>query len=134
MLVISNCFRMFGSTHVFWGLCLSNFFKTPSQLAFGWFPAAFLKHESQHFLGNSQTGAQFLVLQLGSTNNHHFLYVIVCTQDLLNMFFKDIYRPIPPTYNLVLAMLWRHPENIDLERTKVVHYCAAVSIIFKPEI
>lgn len=50
------------------------------------------------------------------------------------MFFKDSYRPIPPTYNLVLAMLWRHPENIDLGRTKVVHYCAAVSIITKSEL
>lgn len=46
-------------------------------------------------------------------------------QDFLNMFFRDIYRPIPPIYNLVLALLWRHPENIDLEQVKVVHYCAA---------
>ncbi|PKI44540.1 hypothetical protein CRG98_035078 [Punica granatum] len=45
-------------------------------------------------------------------------------QDFLNMYFRDIYSPIPPVYNLVLAMLWRHPENIDLERVKVVHYCA----------
>ncbi|KAK2640023.1 hypothetical protein Ddye_027818 [Dipteronia dyeriana] len=48
-------------------------------------------------------------------------------QDFLNMFFRDIYRPIPPIYNLVLAMLWRHPENIELEMAKVVHYCAAGS-------
>ncbi|CAK9145037.1 unnamed protein product [Ilex paraguariensis] len=48
-------------------------------------------------------------------------------QDFLNMFFRDIYRPIPPIYNLVLAMLWRHPENIELEKVKVVHYCAAGS-------
>nr|ADM92590.1 galactinol synthase [Coffea arabica] len=48
-------------------------------------------------------------------------------QDFLNMFFRDIYRPIPPVYNLVLAMLWRHPENIDLDSFKVVHYCAAGS-------
>ncbi|XVF41739.1 hypothetical protein PTKIN_Ptkin01aG0304300 [Pterospermum kingtungense] len=48
-------------------------------------------------------------------------------QDFLNMFFRDIYRPIPPIYNLVMAMLWRHPENIELEKTKVVHYCAAGS-------
>ncbi|KAJ1699218.1 hypothetical protein LUZ63_007730 [Rhynchospora breviuscula] len=46
-------------------------------------------------------------------------------QDFLNMFFKDIYKPIPLVYNLVLAMLWRHPENIELEKVKVVHYCAA---------
>ncbi|XP_019172905.1 PREDICTED: galactinol synthase 2-like [Ipomoea nil] len=48
-------------------------------------------------------------------------------QDLLNMFFKDVYRPIPNVYNLVLAMLWRHPENVELEQVKVVHYCAAGS-------
>lgn len=45
-------------------------------------------------------------------------------QDFLNVFFKDVYKPIPPIYNLVLAMLWRHPENIELEEVKVVHYCA----------
>ncbi|KAH0696424.1 hypothetical protein KY290_015869 [Solanum tuberosum] len=50
-------------------------------------------------------------------------------QDLLNMFFKDIYKPIPNKYNLVLAMLWRHPENIVeiIDKVKVVHYCAAGS-------
>ncbi|XXG84594.1 hypothetical protein AAC387_Pa10g2082 [Persea americana] len=49
-------------------------------------------------------------------------------QDYLNMFFKDIYKPIPMAYNLVLAMLWRHPENVgDLSKVKVVHYCAAGS-------
>uniref|UniRef100_A0A453AM21 Hexosyltransferase n=1 Tax=Aegilops tauschii subsp. strangulata TaxID=200361 RepID=A0A453AM21_AEGTS len=47
-------------------------------------------------------------------------------QDFLNMFFRDVYKPIPPVYNLVLAMLWRHPENIQLHKVKVVHYCAAV--------
>ncbi|KAL3651390.1 glycogenin [Castilleja foliolosa] len=40
-------------------------------------------------------------------------------QDFLNMFFKDIYKPIPNVYNLVLAMLWRHPENVKLEEVKV---------------
>nr|POF21125.1 galactinol synthase 2 [Quercus suber] len=40
------------------------------------------------------------------------------------MFFKDIYKPISPVYNLVLAMLWRHPENIEFDKVKVVHYCA----------
>lgn len=44
------------------------------------------------------------------------------------MFFKDIYKPIPNVYNLVLAMLWRHPENVELDQVKVVHYCAAVSV------
>ncbi|KAL5700749.1 inositol 3-alpha-galactosyltransferase [Ranunculus cassubicifolius] len=48
-------------------------------------------------------------------------------QDLLNTFFKDIYKPIPNVYNLVLANLWRHPENVQLEKVKVVHYCAAGS-------
>ncbi|KAI8555484.1 hypothetical protein RHMOL_Rhmol05G0176300 [Rhododendron molle] len=48
-------------------------------------------------------------------------------QDFLNMFFRDIYVPIPPIYNLVLAMMWRHPENIELDKVKVVHYCAAGS-------
>uniref|UniRef100_M8BEI8 Hexosyltransferase n=1 Tax=Aegilops tauschii TaxID=37682 RepID=M8BEI8_AEGTA len=48
-------------------------------------------------------------------------------QDFLNMFFRDVYKPIPPVYNLVLAMLWRHPENVQLEKVKVVHYCAAGS-------
>ncbi|XP_059294925.1 galactinol synthase 2-like [Lycium ferocissimum] len=48
-------------------------------------------------------------------------------QDLLNMFFRDIYKPIPNKYNLVLAMLWRHPENVEVDKVKVVHYCAAGS-------
>lgn len=43
------------------------------------------------------------------------------------MYFKRIYKPIPLIYNLILAMLWRHPENVELEKVKVVHYCAAVS-------
>ncbi|KAL8218314.1 hypothetical protein R6Q57_021687 [Mikania cordata] len=45
-------------------------------------------------------------------------------QDFLNMFFKDIYKPIPTEYNLILAMLWHHPENFELKKVKVVHYCA----------
>ncbi|XP_059444858.1 galactinol synthase 2-like [Corylus avellana] len=48
-------------------------------------------------------------------------------QDFLNMYFKDIFKPIPPIYNLVLAMLWRHPEKFDFEKIKVAHYCAAGS-------
>ncbi|XP_022961478.1 galactinol synthase 2-like [Cucurbita moschata] len=48
-------------------------------------------------------------------------------QDFLNMFFKEKYRPIPAVYNLVMAMLWRHPENVELDKVKVVHYCAAGS-------
>lgn len=45
------------------------------------------------------------------------------------MYFKDIYKPIPTTYNLVMAMLWRHPEHVDLDQIKVVHYCAKVCSI-----
>ncbi|CAH8346464.1 unnamed protein product [Eruca vesicaria subsp. sativa] len=49
-------------------------------------------------------------------------------QDFLNMYFKKIYKPIPLVYNLVLAMLWRHhPEKVELDKVKVVHYCAACS-------
>ena len=52
-------------------------------------------------------------------------------QDFLNMFFGKVYKPISATYNLVLAMLWRHPENVpDVHNVKVVHYCAAVSLSF----
>lgn len=65
---------------------------------------------------------------------HDLLHILKITpptpfaeQDFLNMFFKDVYRPIPNVYNLVLAMLWRHPENVNLEEVKVVHYCAAGS-------
>ena len=48
------------------------------------------------------------------------------------MFFEKIYKPIPLAYNLVLAMMWRHPQNVDLDTVKVVHYCAAVSFLFTP--
>ncbi|XVE89528.1 hypothetical protein DITRI_Ditri20bG0003800 [Diplodiscus trichospermus] len=48
-------------------------------------------------------------------------------QDFLNTFFRDKYRPILPIYNLVMALLWRHPENIEVEKAKVFHYCAAGS-------
>ncbi|XP_028100797.1 galactinol synthase 2-like [Camellia sinensis] len=43
------------------------------------------------------------------------------------MFFKDVYKPISPIYNLVLDLLWRHPESIKLDKVKVIHYCAAGS-------
>ncbi|KAI3517169.1 hypothetical protein L1887_16379 [Cichorium endivia] len=46
-------------------------------------------------------------------------------QDLLNIVFQDVYKPIPNVYNLTLLMLWRHPENVELEKTKVVHYTCA---------
>ncbi|CAN1151200.1 Galactinol synthase 1 [Linum perenne] len=48
-------------------------------------------------------------------------------QDFLNVFFRDKYKPIPVVYNLVLAMLWLHPENVDVDEVKIVHYCAAGS-------
>lgn len=48
-------------------------------------------------------------------------------QDFLNMYFKDKFKPLPIDYNLVLAFLWRHPEKVDLNKVKVVHYCAAGS-------
>ncbi|MCL7035854.1 hypothetical protein MKW94_005285 [Papaver nudicaule] len=32
---------------------------------------------------------------------------------------QDTYKPILPVYNLVLAMLWRHPENVELDKAKV---------------
>lgn len=47
-------------------------------------------------------------------------------QDFLNMYFKDIYKPLPLIYNLVFALIWRHPENVELDKVKVVHYCASV--------
>lgn len=55
--------------------------------------------------------------------------VLISWQDFLNMYFRNVYKPIPLVYNLVLAMLWRHPENVELDKVKVVHYCAAVSRI-----
>ncbi|KAM1185791.1 hypothetical protein ACFX2G_015365 [Malus domestica] len=48
-------------------------------------------------------------------------------QDFLNMYFRKIYKPIPLVYNLVITMLWRHPENVELDKVKVVHYCAVGS-------
>ncbi|OMO58540.1 Glycosyl transferase, family 8 [Corchorus olitorius] len=48
-------------------------------------------------------------------------------QDFLNSFFRHVYKPIPCVYNFVMAMLWRHPEAVDLDKLKVVHYCAAGS-------
>ncbi|KAL7213967.1 hypothetical protein ACSBR1_026402 [Camellia fascicularis] len=45
-------------------------------------------------------------------------------QDLLNKFFRHKFKPIPVVYNLVLPILWCHPENVELEKVKVVHFCA----------
>ncbi|VVB04306.1 unnamed protein product [Arabis nemorensis] len=48
-------------------------------------------------------------------------------EDFLNMFFEKVFKPVPPVYNLILSVLWRHPGNVDLESVKVVHYCPAGS-------
>lgn len=48
-------------------------------------------------------------------------------QDFMNVFFEKIYEPLPLDYNLILAMLWRHPENFDFNQVKIFHYCAAGS-------
>lgn len=48
-------------------------------------------------------------------------------QDFLNLFFKDSAKPIHPVYNLLVAMLWRHPEYVELDIVKVVHFCVAGS-------
>ena len=45
------------------------------------------------------------------------------------MFFEKVYKPLPLEFNLILAMLWRHPENMDIEKVKVAHYCATVSTL-----
>ncbi|KAK4849013.1 hypothetical protein QYF36_019806 [Acer negundo] len=78
--------------------------------------------------------AGMLVFEPSLSTYQHLLKTLKITpptpfaeQDFLNMYFKDIYKPIPLVYNLVLAMLWRHPENVELEKVKVAHYCAAGS-------
>ncbi|CAL5010614.1 unnamed protein product [Urochloa decumbens] len=50
-------------------------------------------------------------------------------QDFLNMFFRYRFKPIPNEYHyLVLAMLRRYPENVQLEDVKAVRYhCVAES-------
>ncbi|CAL4997104.1 unnamed protein product [Urochloa decumbens] len=49
-------------------------------------------------------------------------------QDFLNMFFRYRFKPIPNEYYfLVLAMLRRHPENVQLEEVKTLSYFAAGS-------
>uniref|UniRef100_A0A7C8ZHZ0 Hexosyltransferase n=1 Tax=Opuntia streptacantha TaxID=393608 RepID=A0A7C8ZHZ0_OPUST len=75
--------------------------------------------------------AGMFVFEPSVSTYHHLLNTLkvapptpFAEQDFLNMYFRDMYRPIPSTYNLVLAMLWRHPEKINLDEVKVVHYCA----------
>lgn len=48
-------------------------------------------------------------------------------QDFLNAFFKSIAKPLHHVYNLLVAMLWRHPEYVQLDEVKVVHFCVAGS-------
>ncbi|KAL7195112.1 hypothetical protein ACSBR1_035346 [Camellia fascicularis] len=48
-------------------------------------------------------------------------------QDFLNIFFKNIFKPISMVYNLVLPILWYHPENVEHKKVEVVHYYAVVS-------
>ncbi|CAN8240996.1 unnamed protein product [Cochlearia groenlandica] len=45
-------------------------------------------------------------------------------QDFLNVFFEKEFKPISLVYNLIMSILWRHPENVELKKVKVVHYCA----------
>nr|GMD40640.1 galactinol synthase 1-like [Ipomoea batatas] len=44
-------------------------------------------------------------------------------QDFLNMFFRDEYKPLPYVYNMLVNMVWRHPDKVELSKAKVVHYC-----------
>ncbi|CAH9080173.1 unnamed protein product, partial [Cuscuta epithymum] len=41
-------------------------------------------------------------------------------QDFLNMFFKDKCKLIPCVYNMMVNMLWRHPDKVHLSQAKVV--------------
>lgn len=39
------------------------------------------------------------------------------------MYFGNSFMLLPPIYNLVMAMLWCHPEKVELGVVKAVHYC-----------
>lgn len=67
------------------------------------------------------------LLAIVIASNFHVYLCAHIWQDFLNMFFRNKFKPIPLAYNLIIAMLWRHPENVVLDEVKVVHYCAAVS-------
>ncbi|CAN6693007.1 unnamed protein product [Malus baccata var. baccata] len=45
-------------------------------------------------------------------------------QDFLNEFFKGKWVALAPHYNLMMPMLWHHPEAVELDRVKVVNFCA----------
>ncbi|XP_047069065.1 galactinol synthase 1-like isoform X1 [Lolium rigidum] len=87
-----------------------------------WFP----KPPPQYFNGGmlvlepSLATAKALLDRLALTTG----FTPFAEQDFLNMFFKDVYKPIPWVYNLLVSMLWRHPEKVQLGKAKVVHYCA----------
>ncbi|KAK2632252.1 hypothetical protein EUGRSUZ_L01806 [Eucalyptus grandis] len=49
----------------------------------------------------------------------------IAMQECLETHFRDVYRPLSLEHNLALSMLWRHPEKVNLETVKVVHYCEA---------
>ncbi|KAL8545390.1 hypothetical protein ACS0TY_005524 [Phlomoides rotata] len=74
--------------------------------------------------------AGMFVFEPNLTTYNHLITTLKVTpltpfaeQDFLNMFFRRNSKPIPPIYNLLVAMLWRHPEAVDLDKVKVVHYC-----------
>ncbi|KAH6820068.1 galactinol synthase 2 [Perilla frutescens var. hirtella] len=78
-------------------------------------------------------GGMFM-LEPNLTTYHQLINTLAVTpptpfaeQDFLNMFFRDNMKPLPPIYNLLVAMLWRHPEAVNVEEAKVVHYCVAGS-------
>jgi inositol 3-alpha-galactosyltransferase len=89
-----------------------------------WFP----KPPPQYFNGGmlvlepSLATAKALLDRLAVTTG----FTPFAEQDFLNMFFRDVYKPIPWVYNLLVSMLWRHPEKVQLGKAKVVHYCALV--------
>ncbi|RWR94374.1 galactinol synthase 1 isoform X1 [Cinnamomum micranthum f. kanehirae] len=57
-----------------------------------------------------------------ATQQHFGLMKIL---DYLNKSFEDVYQPISLIYNLNLPMLWNHSEHVvDVDRVKVIHYCA----------
>ncbi|KAH7570295.1 hypothetical protein JRO89_XS05G0082600 [Xanthoceras sorbifolium] len=44
----------------------------------------------------------------------------------IELVLPKMYKSIPLIYNLVLPMLCSHPENVELDKVKVVHYCASL--------
>uniref|UniRef100_A0A803MI08 Hexosyltransferase n=2 Tax=Chenopodium quinoa TaxID=63459 RepID=A0A803MI08_CHEQI len=48
-------------------------------------------------------------------------------QDFLNKYLRDKFKPLPKEYNMVMPMLWWHPDKVELSKVKVMHYCATGS-------